>query len=306
MPRKEVTKLNIDPMLAQTMKPISFREDWLYELKLDGVRCIAFLGERTCLQGRSGSNITYQFPELQNLHRQVSKPCILDGEIGCASFNAVQKRVHKERALDIRVAERLYPAQFFAFDILFVSDESQMAFQHLARKEILKGILSPGDRGMILPFRIGGGEGLLKSTCQKGLEGIMAKSPTAQYAPGKHSYAWLKIKNFKEATFYICGLTEGEGERNSTFGSLILGEMIDGKLTYVGNVGSGFDEQQLKKIVHTLSTIQVDCPFTQISIDKPVKFWTRPIVRCEVRFLERSKEGKLRFPTFRKFIIERR
>lgn len=88
------------------------------------MRCIAYLDRETRLQARSGQDVTAQFPELQNLHCQVAKPCILDGEIACATFNQVQRRIHRTKALDIRVAAKLYPARFFAFDILSLDGKS--------------------------------------------------------------------------------------------------------------------------------------------------------------------------------------
>ena len=120
------------------------------------------------------------------------------------------------------------------------------------------------------------------------------------YLEGKRSDYWLKVKCFKEGIFYICGLTEGENERSTTFGSLILGEIVDGKLVYVGNVGSGFTQDQLKMLLYLLEPMKGDCYLQRADIDRLVKFWTQPGLKCEVRFLERTSDGKLRFPTFRK------
>lgn len=289
-------------MLAQIAKEPRFHNDWLYELKLDGIRCIAYLGSETRLQARSGADITSLFPELQQMHRQAGKPCILDGEIICASFHAIQRRVHKQKALDIKIAQKFYPARYFAFDALKVSGENTMTLPQVERKETLGSVFTPGEQGLILPSQVGRGAELLNYTREHRLEGVMAKSPTALYLEGKRSFAWLKMKNFQEGTFYICGLTEGENSREDTFGSLILGELVGDKLLYVGNVGSGFNQQQLKILLGVFRTVQGECPFRQISVDKPVKFWTKPIAQCEVRYLERSNDGKLRFPTFRRIV----
>ena len=95
----------VKPMLAETGKATDLdRKDWIYEQKLDGVRCIAILDSQTKLQARSGSAITPKFPELAELHKQVSKPCILDGEIIGMDFNAIQHRIHQEKPLAIRIA----------------------------------------------------------------------------------------------------------------------------------------------------------------------------------------------------------
>jgi len=263
------------------------------------VRCIAYLDRETRLQARSGQDITAQFPELRNLHCQVVKPCILDGEIACATFNQVQHRIHRTKALDIRVAQRLYPARFFAFDILNLDGKSLTPLAQVARKEALVTVIGESPIGLVLPWREGEGITLFQEVQSRRQEGIMAKLKSAPYVEGKRVDWWLKVKNFQEATFYICGLTEGEGERAATFGSLILGELRDGKLVYVGNVGSGFDQQQLKELTACFSALKGDCPFEQADVGRPVKFWTKPVARCEVRFLEWGADGKLRFPTFR-------
>ena len=289
----------IKPQLAQIAKEPFDHKDWLVELTLDGVRCIAYLDKGTRLQARSGQDITAQFPELWNLHCQVVKPCILDGEIACATFNQMQHRIHKTKALDIRVAAKLYPARFFAFDLLNVSGKSLMPLAQIARKEALRDVMTENPIGLVLPWREREGIALFREVQKHRQEGIMAKLQSAPYIEGKRADWWLKVKNFQEGTFYVFGFTEGEGERATAFGSLILGELRDGKLVYVGNVGSGFDQRQLVELTAYFGSLQGECPFEQADVGRAVKQWTKPVVRCEVRFLEWGKDGKLRFPTFR-------
>jgi len=254
------------------------------------------------LQARSGQDITAQFPELAELHRQVVRPCILDGEIICATFHQVQHRIHKTKALDIRVAQRLFPARFYAFDLLEVNHKSIMTLPQSVRKETLTTVMRESEHGLVLPWRDGEGIALFREAQNRRQEGIMAKLKSAPYIEGKRMDWWLKIKNFQEGTFYICGLTEGENDRKATFGSLILGELRDGKWFYVGNVGSGFDQRELKELAGYFSALKGDCPFERVEVGRLVKFWTKPVVRCEVRFLEWGSDGKLRFPTFRKLL----
>jgi ATP-dependent DNA ligase len=296
----------IKPQLAQTAREPFDHDDWLFELKLDGVRCIAYLDRDTRLQARSGQDITAQFPELQELHRQVVKPCILDGEIACATFNQVQHRIHRTKALDIRVAQRLYPARFFAFDILSLGGQNLMPVPQMSRKEALRTVMTESATGLVLPWREGKGINLFRQVQEHGQEGIMAKHRAAPYMEGKRVDWWLKVKNFQEATFYVCGLTEGEGERAATFGSLILGEFKHGRWVYTGNVGSGFDQRQLVELTAYFGSLKGECTFEQADVGRLVKFWTKPVARCEVRFLERGVDGKLRFPTFRELLVERR
>jgi len=301
----------IKPMLAETGSGTDLnRKDWLYEQKLDGVRCIAILDRQTLLQGRSGSDITHKFPELKELHKQVTKPCILDGEIVGLDFNAIQHRIHQEKPLGIRIAQTQYPAIYFVFDILYLEGESVKAKPLIERKAILNSVFAQNYNGRFLSWQTGYGQSLFDQAKEQSLEGIMAKYMYSPYLEGKRSDSWLKVKNFKEATYLICGVTEGENERADTFGSVILGEVQDyatfpfeiGKLRYVGNVGSGFSQDQLKMLLYLLEPMKGLCPFDRADVDRPVKFWTRPELACEVRYLELSPDGKLRFPTFRKLV----
>jgi bifunctional non-homologous end joining protein LigD len=295
----------IKPMLADTGSAKDLdRKDWLYEEKLDGVRCIAILGNETELQARSGSIITRKFPELTELHRQVRKPCILDGEIAGKDFNAIQHRIHLEDPFKIRLARTMYPIFYYVFDIIYLDGESVKQQALLYRKEILSDTLIPGPDAKPLEWSFSG-ESLFDEMKGKGLEGLMAKDVAGYYDEGKRSPRWLKVKNFKESTFYICGVTVGENDRSATFGSLVLGMMVDGKLTYMGNVGSGFRQDQLSSMLSLLSRREGECPFEfKPDTDRPVKFWTHPDIQCEVRFLDMPSmpDAKLRFPTFRKVV----
>jgi len=294
----------IKPMLAEIGKATDLdRKDWIFEQKLDGVRCIAVLDSNTKLQGRSGTDITHKFPELAELYKQVSKPCILDGEIIGIDFNAIQHRIHQEKPFAIRIAQTQYPAIYFVFDILYLDGESIKAKPLIERKAILNSVFAQDYHARFLAWQTGYGRNLFDNAVEKQLEGIMAKYMYSPYLEGKRSDSWLKVKNFKEATYYICGVTEGENERGSTFGSLILGEKVDDKLAYVGNVGSGFNQDQLRMLLYLLESLREAKPlFSQADVDRPVKFWTRPELKCEVRYLELSPDGKLRFPTFRKLV----
>ena len=250
--------MTIQPMLAQTGEKPFRRKGFIYEPKLDGVRCVAFLDGDTRLQARSGHDITAKFPELAELYRQVKKPCILDGEITALSFNAIQHRIHQEKPFAIRIAQTQYPVIYYVFDIVYLGQDSVKALPLLERKAILTSNTAEAYQGRLVGWQT---DYEIAQSLYKDLEGIMAKAMYSTYREGKRSDSWLKLKNFKEATYYICGATEGENERASTFGSLVLGELVDGKLSYVGNVGSGFTQVQLKAMLYLLDTLKGNCPF---------------------------------------------
>jgi ATP-dependent DNA ligase len=285
------------------------RPDYLYEEKLDGCRCIAFVNpilKETRLVSRSGQDITQKFPELAQLHTQVSKPAILDGEIIGVDFNAVQHRISQQKALAIRVAALQYPVRFHVFDIIDCDYNSIATMPLIERKAVLQRTFAESYSGRVVPWETGSGKELLARTVEQQLEGIMAKQIYSTYVH-RRSAAWLKIKNYKEAEFYICGFTIGENERAETFGSIIVGRKVDGKLTYCGKVGSGFTREQLVMMLNLADMMQLDgdCPFeakVPADIDREIKAWLRPELRAEVRYLELSPNGLLRFPTFRKLM----
>jgi ATP-dependent DNA ligase len=292
----------IQPMLAQTGSEQDLeRKDFIYEQKLDGVRCLAILDGKVELQARSGASITDKFPELSGIHRQARRPCVVDGEIACASFNGVQHRIHQESEFKIKLAWRQYPAVYHIFDILYLDGNSIETLPLIQRKAILQSVFISDFHARVLEWQTGDGLNLFANAKEEALEGIMAKQMYSPYIEGKRSSAWLKIKNFTEGTFYICGITEGENDRGDTFGSLILGEKVGDRLVYRGNVGTGFSRYDLLTILTLLRNYKGECPFeTKPDLDKPVKFWTRLGLKCEVRYM--ASDGLLRFPSFRRLI----
>jgi len=286
----------IKPMLAETAKQPFDSNDFIYELKLDGVRCIAELDGGVKLQARSGQDITYKFPELADIHKQVSKPCVLDGEIACANFNGIQHRIHRQNPLDIKVAMAQYPAIYYVFDILNLDGERVTAHPLTDRKLLLGENFQGGANTILLPFQQGGGIELFEKVKQLGQEGIMAKRTYSPYLEGKRSGAWLKIKAFTDGIFHIVGLTRGKNDRERTFGALIL---ADSQLNYVGCAGSGLNGAMLDYILQAVTP--AECALKQApKLDSLV--WCKPELFCEVRYLGYGSEGHLRFPTFRKLL----
>jgi len=288
----------IKPMLAETAQEPFDGVEWLFELKLDGVRAIAVLDGDTKLYARSGASITHKFPELAGMHRQASKLCILDGEIVASSlkFEDIQRRIHKEKALDIRIASRRSPVIYYAFDILYLDRASQMGLRLIDRKLKLHSHFVGDCSARTLGFQQRDGVSLFNKVREAGLEGIMAKEIASDYVEGKRSPSWLKVKAFQEDTFEIHGLTRGENARSNTFASLILGK--GGK--YVGCVGSGFDETTLRVCLEKLSPLKTDkCQLEGLAVDREVLFFTEPKLSCEVRYLGYGSDGHLRFPSFR-------
>lgn len=288
-------------MLAEKAEEPTDNTDWLNEQKLDGVRCIAYLDDSTRLQSRSGQTITHKFPELWQVHRQVSKPAILDAEIACASFQDIQKRIGKEKLFDIKMARTTYPVCLHAFTILYIDDKSFMDKPEIARKEILSSLMEDSEVARVLPYEIGNGVALYKKTKAAKQEGIMSKLLSGLYLPGKRVDWWRKLKHWAEPeAFTVCGLTEPDSEERP-FGSLILGHFRNDEWVPVGNCGIGMDQRTLEILMAVFSSLKGLCPFRTPTADK-VKFWCRPVVEVEVTYFEVEKDGKLRSAVFRRII----
>lgn len=292
----------IKPMLAKTADRPFTSGRYIYEQKIDGVRAIATVGyQGSRLQARSGADITSKFPELTNLPSQLScNSAILDGELACNNFEGISHRIHKTKPLDIRIAQKQYPVTFQIFDILQVNGESVTAKPQGERKDILRQMITDSPSAMVLPWHSGDqGETLFEQAKTSGEEGVMAKDLTSPYLEGQRSNAWLKIKCFEEQSFFICGLTEGENSRASTFGSLILGKPQNGGWTYVGCAGSGLTELMRAYLLGQMTP--AGCPFLEMpKLTKQVLLWSKPLRACEIRHLGYGSDGHLRFPTFRR------
>ena len=287
------------PMKAQEVPGWHYREDWLYELKKQGARCIAVLDTETTLYSSSGNDITFKFPELQGIHKQVKHPCIIDGELTSPGAKDCKKRIHKANRFDIKIAARDYPATYHVFDILEMLRMGTVSNPLTVRKEMLLDTFTDSECAMCLTWQVGNGEALFEQTAENEEEGIMAKNPKGTYIPGWRGNHWIKLKNFQYGSFYILGVTAGENDRESTFGSLMLGEEVEGKIVYVGNCGTGFNYKQLGETLHLLRDARVDTAPVRADPGKPVLFWTHPVYKARIRYLEYGSEGKLNIPSFK-------
>lgn len=283
----------ISPMLAKEADKPFTDPNWLYELKLDGVRCIAYVDGEIRLQARSGADITKQFPEVKV---EVAGPCILDGEIVARSlkFKDVASRVHTQKPWDIKIGVKQLPCVYHVFDILEYG-ESLLNKPLEIRKAILAGAYRPTESSRLLPHWADGIE-LMRQVKVSSLEGIMAKRKVSTYQVGKRSGDWLKIKAWQEDIFQIYGLTKGERD---TFASLILGK--DGG--FVGCVGTGFSDRILTDLLQMLKPLAAKTTnLSNLKLDREVLFFTEPRVSCEVRYLEYGSDGHLRFPSYRRLV----
>ncbi|HSU66436.1 MAG TPA: non-homologous end-joining DNA ligase, partial [Tepidisphaeraceae bacterium] len=296
---------SVEPMKAMIADRVPRGDEWLYEIKWDGVRAIAFIdNEEVHLQSRSGLRCERQYPELAVIpHHVAAGSAILDGEIavldakGVSRFHLIQPRIANTDPNTVAHLVRSTPVIYFAFDLLYLEgyDLRNVALEQ--RRELLSQVLSPGGAIRISDAFPGAGEALLEAARENGLEGIVAKHPNSCYE-SRRSREWLKIKLVSEQEFVIGGLTEPQGDR-SYFGALVLGVHKDGKLKWVGNVGTGFDQKLLASIYARLEPlITKTCPFSPRPKPDKGMTWVKPELVCQVRYANWTTDDRLRAPVF--------
>ncbi len=310
----------IHPMLA-TLAARAFDDpDWLFEIKWDGYRAVAFIEDgRVRLVSRSENDLTAQFSELGSLPQFVkAQRAILDGEIvalddeGRPSFSLMQQRTGFQPGKRRVPRREGVPVIYYAFDLLYLDgvDVRRVALER--RKQLLQErIVSGGSNQQaggsgVLHFSdhyAEKGLDLFEAAKQRGLEGIVAKKRSSVYQE-KRSSDWLKIKITQRQECVIGGYTDPEGSREY-FGALVLGLYDRQKrLIHVGQVGTGFDQKALKDIFTKMQPLKTkQNPFHgEIGGLRKVHF-VRPELVAEIKFAEwthETAEGgmKLRAPVF--------
>ncbi len=303
--RKAEMPTALEPMLASLVEKAPRGEEWLYEIKWDGIRAIAFLdGGEVRITSRSGLRCERQYPELAVMpHQLAAQAAILDGEIavldekGVSRFNLIQPRIANSDPNSISHLARSTPVVYFAFDLLYLDGYDLRGVSLAKRRELMQAVVTSGGVLRISEVFPGAGEELLEAARGIGLEGVVAKHASSIYE-SRRSREWLKIKIVGEQEFVIGGFTAPQGDRDY-FGALVLGLYEDGKLAWVGNVGTGFDQKLLASLHTKLKPLIVDkCPFA--GRPKPDKgmTWVKPELVCQVKFANWTPDRRLRAPVF--------
>lgn len=304
---------HVRPMLATASAELPRDQSaWSFELKWDGVRAITLWdGRHLRLESRSLRDITAAYPELQPLGASLgSRPAIVDGEVvaldanGAPSFQRLQERMHVgDPVLAARKAAET-PVAYFVFDVLHLGDRSTMELPFVERRRLLEELGLAGPAWATPPAVFGDGTATMTVADQRDLEGVVAKRLDAPYVPGARSRNWLKVKRVTSDEFVVGGWQPGEGRREGTIGSLLLGLPAgrdDGRLTFVGAVGTGFTEKELRRLGDRLAPLRTDeSPFVE---KLPTQYrravWVRPEVVVEVEYRERTTGGILRHPSYK-------
>lgn len=290
------------PMMARTAEKPFNDPDWLFEVKWDGIRAIAYIGEEVSLKTRNDKELVTKFPELRELS-ELATDVVLDGEIiiltdGLPDFQAVASRNQASKIIDIQSLAAERPATYIVFDILEADGESLIDRALHERIDILKTRLKQG-RHIIRsePIQEYGTE-YYEAATLKNLEGIIAKRRDSTYQPGTRSPDWLKIKQVKTCDCVVFGYSPGSGAREETFGALLLGLYDEGEPVYVGRVGTGFSDQDLSKILKQLEPLKTSTPWFN-EPDIPMgSTWVKPSLVAQVGYQEITQDQHLRAPRF--------
>lgn len=294
----------IKPMLAFAAEPFD-SPDFIFELKLDGTRCLVyFLWGKITLINRRLIDITYRYPEFSAIKDRLNaKEAILDGEIvvfknGKPNFSSLQEREHVEDPLRIEILSRQIPATYVAFDILHKDGKDLTSLPLIERKKILSDTVIESEQIILSDFVDSFGIKYFENAKRLGLEGIIAKKKDSVYEIGKRSKSWLKIKATKTFDCVICGMTKGKGLRKEVFGALVLGMFHGESLVYVGRVGTGWSERQIKGL-HTMLSKYPGKKLFEIEPGVEVT-WVKPKFVCEIEAMQMTKDRKLRAPSFKR------
>ena len=296
----------IEAMLAQSADEPPGSEDYLYEVKWDGIRAMIALDEgEVRIRSRNQHDITDKFPELlipDKAFRTAS--ALFDAEIVCLDdagrpvFKNIIHRIQQNNKGAIERARARQPVVCYVFDCLYLDGRPIVNEPLVRRREWVEDAIKRDT-----PYRPSetvteGGE-LFKAAVKMGLEGIMAKERNSTYRPGTRSAQWLKIKKRQTMECVIIGYTKGRGDREALFGALQLALREGNALRYLGKVGTGFDVKSMKETsAYVKKMRQVKRPINEKPLDDAQTVWIEPKAICEVQFASLTKDGMLREPVF--------
>ncbi len=297
----------VEPMKAQLVETLPRGEEWIYEIKFDGVRALAIKrGKELELISRSHKDLSHKYGVvLHQLEKMPAREFVLDGEVvavdaeGRSSFQLLQNYQSAKGSKP--------PLFYYVFDLINLDGKDLSGlplFQRKAMAESMVTDVSPMIR--FSPSIKADSERLMKKMQARGLEGLISKRRDSRYEAGRRSGNWVKFKWTNEQEFVIGGYSEPKGSR-SYFGSILVGYYEGKNLKFAAKVGTGFDEKLLASLHAQFQKLRrPDCPFSNLP-EKPPGLtasqlkkctWLEPKLVGQVRFAEWTRDGHLRQPAF--------
>ncbi len=290
-------KKDISPMLISEMQDPFDSEDYIYEIKWDGIRCVSYLDENaTDMRNKRNKLMIPILPELENLHRQVRVKCILDHELlvlksGAPDFYEIQKRALMVNPFKIKLSADKYPASIIAYDILYYKDKDITGLPIMERKKYLQDVVIENNFFSVSRYVENNGIMLFNLVKEKGLEGIVAKRKDSLYWQGKKSKDWIKCKVMSTDDCIICGYIL----KSNNMTSLVLGQYDGDTLIYRGHVTLGASLRILNQ--HKYKVIDYS-PFGYVPEGNNDAVWLAPELVCIVESMPTEKDS-FRQPVFK-------
>jgi bifunctional non-homologous end joining protein LigD len=299
----------LSPMLA-TAGQLPIGPEWTYEMKWDGVRGLITISPdgTVSIRTRAGNDVTDQFPELAMLAGPADgHQLVLDGEVvafdeaGRPSFNRLQGRLGV-RGHGAQARSRENPVLFAVFDLLHLDGLSTRSLSLEQRRHFLEQLNFERGPQWVLSALYDDGELLQGVTRQNSIEGVVAKRLDSPYLPGIRSRSWIKVRNVNQDTFVIGGWIPGEGRREHTIGSLLIGTPADDTgnvLQSVGRVGTGFTDAELARLTSLLGPLRRPTSAFDTELGERSAVFVEPVLEIAVEYLEFTPEGNLRAPSYK-------
>ena len=287
----------IKPMLIKNQTEAFDSPEYIFEIKLDGIRCVAYLdNNETDLRNKRNKKMLLHTPELSYIHEQVKEKCILDGELfvlknGVTDFYEMQRRALLTDPFKIKLAADKYPACFVAYDILYYRDKDISYSPLMERKKYLQDVIIENNMISVSRYIENNGIMLFNLVKEKGLEGIVAKKKNSLYFQGKKSKDWIKCKVMNRNECVICGYIPGD----KSMASLVLGEYHDDRLVYKGHVSLGVNLRALNQYKYKVIE---HSPFGYVPVGNDNTVWLEPDLICIIESMP-NENGSFRLPVFR-------
>lgn len=290
----------IKPMLIGAESGPFDDEAYIYELKVDGERCVAYLDpvEGTDLRNKRNMKMLPKVPELSGLHQYVKRRCILDGELavitdGKPDFFAIQRRSLMTNTLKIQLAAQQHPACFVAFDLLYLDDHPTTDLPLMERKALLQEAVNRENASFAVSrFVEQHGAAFYELAKAQNLEGVVAKRRDSRYYFDKRTKDWIKIKFLQDDDYVVCGYIRKDNHMTS----LVLGQYREGRLVYQGHVTLGVGGDSFHKIRALPTTA---APSFAIPPGNENAVWVEPTLVCTVQYMMKTETGGLRQPVFK-------
>jgi bifunctional non-homologous end joining protein LigD len=296
----------IEPMLSAAATKPPEGDEYLHEIKWDGIRALISVEDgHVRIMTRNQNDVTKQFPELGSADKAFRATCgLFDAEIVCldksgkADFKKVIHRLMSTGETTIQKNSRTSPVYCYIFDCLYLDGRSLIHEPLLKRRAWMRDAIKPDT-----PYRISeaveDGQALFDAAREHQLEGIISKEKNGKYLPGKRSDLWLKVKVRDTRECCILGYSEGKGNRSQTFGGLHIAERDGDNFIYRGKVGTGFDDAMIKEIFKQIKSLkEIKKPIPDKVMDEKISTWIEPKIIAEISFSMITKDQQFREPVF--------